>query len=207
MSRAERVTPASLLDDIFALTIPQLRTFFILLGEHLSADALGFIIRSLNSSERTRLGDVLRKPVSKTERLIIGPCTEDEADDQLANPHSCVETPNLEDAANAAFEEVFKELAPAIQGVIEGVVQKEVANYKSKRNRKSDPDTIKRNVEICDLRKQDRKKWSLRKLAKHFNVTDRAITLVLKDEDKWRRLGTEELVPPQEGTGSSTGSN
>jgi hypothetical protein len=56
------------------------------------------------------------------------------------------------------------------------------------RNRRSDPETIRRNVEICDLRKQDRKLWSLGRLAGKYGVTKRAISFVLEEEDKWRQL-------------------
>ena len=59
---------------------------------------------------------------------------------------------------------------------------------KTKRDRKSDPDIIRRNVNICDLRKQDRKKWSLLKLAKHFKKDKRTITGILEEESKWRKM-------------------
>ena len=67
----------------------------------------------------------------------------------------------------------------------------ERVKLKEQRDRKSDPETIRRNVEICDLRQQDRKKWSLGRLAKHFGVTTRAITKVLANENKWRRLAQQ----------------
>lgn len=56
------------------------------------------------------------------------------------------------------------------------------------KKKKSNPKTIHRNVEICDLRKTDRRKWSLTKLAKRFNVSVRSITKVLSEEEKWRSL-------------------
>jgi hypothetical protein len=56
------------------------------------------------------------------------------------------------------------------------------------RNRRSSPEIIRRNVEICDRRKQDRKHWSLVRLARTYKVSKRTITKVLKEEDKWRRL-------------------
>ena len=58
----------------------------------------------------------------------------------------------------------------------------------SKRNRKSDPEIVRRNVEICDRRKQDRKKWSISRLARIYDLSHRNINLILKDEQKWRRL-------------------
>jgi hypothetical protein len=41
---------------------------------------------------------------------------------------------------------------------------------------------------MCDLRRQDGKKWSLRRLAKRFDVSVRAVSKALEDEPKWRRL-------------------
>jgi hypothetical protein len=60
-----------------------------------------------------------------------------------------------------------------------------------KRNRRSSPKTILRNVELCDLRKQDRKKWTLGQLAKRYKVSTRAVTMVISEEPKWRRLEAE----------------
>ena len=37
-----------------------------------------------------------------------------------------------------------------------------------RKKKKSDPETIRRNVEICNRRKEDRKYWSHKKLAKEF---------------------------------------
>ena len=51
-----------------------------------------------------------------------------------------------------------------------------------------DPETVKRNVEICNLRNEDKKKWSQGRLAKKFNVTDRYIRKVLEEESKWRQI-------------------
>jgi hypothetical protein len=57
-----------------------------------------------------------------------------------------------------------------------------------RRNRKSDPEIVRRNVHICDLRKQDTKKWSLGRLAKDFDLAKSAIQKILREEPKWRRL-------------------
>jgi hypothetical protein len=62
---------------------------------------------------------------------------------------------------------------------------------KKSRDRKSDPETIRRNVEICDLRKQNKKTWSQEKLAKKYEVTKQYISNVLKDEEKWRKFLSE----------------
>ena len=65
------------------------------------------------------------------------------------------------------------------------------ARVKQARDRKSDPEIVRRNVEICDLRKQDRQKWSLGMLGKKYDLTKQAIKKILEEEDKWRRLAGE----------------
>jgi hypothetical protein len=57
-----------------------------------------------------------------------------------------------------------------------------------RRNRASSPKTVCRNVEICDKREQDKKKWTLGKLAKDYKMTRQSVVNILKDEAKWRRL-------------------
>jgi hypothetical protein len=68
---------------------------------------------------------------------------------------------------------------------------KHLKEQAAKRNRKSSPEIIARNVEICDRRKQDKKHWSIGRLARAYKVSHRAITLVLQEENKWRRLAQE----------------
>jgi hypothetical protein len=68
----------------------------------------------------------------------------------------------------------------------------EAARLKATRDRKSAPATVRRNVEICDLRKRDRKLWSQGKLAKRFKISPPAIRKILTDEEKWRRLAAEQ---------------
>jgi len=63
------------------------------------------------------------------------------------------------------------------------ILREELAYRKRKRDRKSDPETIRRNVEICDaFHKEGNKK----KLARRFGVTDRYIRQVIKEESHWR---------------------
>jgi hypothetical protein len=60
--------------------------------------------------------------------------------------------------------------------------------FKEERDRKSDPETIRRNVEICDRRKRDPKTWSYRKLAKEYDMRWQSIQRIIAEETKWRRL-------------------
>ena len=65
------------------------------------------------------------------------------------------------------------------------------SQLKERRDRKPDPETINRNVAICDLRKQDPVTWSQGRLAKHYDVTPRYIRKVLEEEDRWRLLASQ----------------
>jgi hypothetical protein len=64
----------------------------------------------------------------------------------------------------------------------------ERAKLKEARDRKPDPETVRRNVEICNLRKQDPAKWSLGQLAKKYEMTKQSIKKIIEEESKWRRL-------------------
>lgn len=103
----------------------------------------------------------------------------------------------LRDAAfpvihRAEFDSLFDTLVvPRIQEIR--------LSDKKARDRKSGPETIRQSVEICNLRTQDRRKWSLKKLAGKYGVTVRRITAILAEEDKWRRLA-QDLEPKQEPT-------
>ena len=59
---------------------------------------------------------------------------------------------------------------------------------KEARDRRSDPETIRQNVEICDLRKEDKKKWSLGRLAKKYEMTRQSVARIIQNEEKWRKL-------------------
>jgi hypothetical protein len=99
--------------------------------------------------------------------------------------------------ANRILNDYLLPLLPAerIHATMDRVVipqiQKLLKDKKAARDRPSDPETIKRNVEICDLRKQDQKKWSFGRLAKKFDVARQSIANILKEEEKWRKLHRE----------------
>jgi hypothetical protein len=85
-------------------------------------------------------------------------------------------------------EQMHSKIMESMDALIQQIGSMQAEQFKSQRDRKSKPETIKRNVEICDLRKKDRRKWTLGKLAKDHRVTPRAITRILSQENKWRRL-------------------
>lgn len=61
-----------------------------------------------------------------------------------------------------------------------------VADAKEARDRKSDPAIVRRNVEICDLRRLNPKKWSFTTLAKKFDLPKSSIQLIVRTEAEWR---------------------
>jgi hypothetical protein len=54
------------------------------------------------------------------------------------------------------------------------------------RNRKSAPETIRRNVEICNLRDKDPRTWSLRRLARKYHIKWQSIQRIVKNCQHWR---------------------
>jgi hypothetical protein len=96
------------------------------------------------------------------------------------------ENPNLSD------EQFDKELQERVKQHMDvynqSISELEKAKLKEARDRKSDPETVRRNVEICNLRKQDPKKWSLGRLAKKYEMAKQSIRKILEEETKWRRL-------------------
>jgi hypothetical protein len=84
-----------------------------------------------------------------------------------------------------------------LRGYIDLAERIKAEELKSKRDRKADPKTARRNVEICDLRKRDPKHWTQGQLAKKFKVSSQAIRKILGQETKWRRLAAEDLGDPE----------
>ena len=59
------------------------------------------------------------------------------------------------------------------------------------KRRGSSPKTIRRNVEICDLRKKDAKHWSHTQLGRKYGMNKRSVSRILKNEEKWRELASK----------------
>lgn len=172
----ERLTPKSLYDIFVALTGEDQRAFLELLANFITAEdyyaMLGFMsyTRSKQFTElfeeqlwHATYPDVLRAAV----RLA------------MENPKAAEK-----ELMDLTHEEVSRRRAEEF----EEMRRLERATLKEGRDRKPDPETIVRNVEICDLRKGDPKKWSHSRLAKKFGVTTRAIRKILADELKWRGI-------------------
>jgi hypothetical protein len=67
----------------------------------------------------------------------------------------------------------------------------EIFHKLKKRNRRSDPEIVKRNVEICNLRQENPTLWSQGKLGRKFGINPRTVRKILAEEKKWRDLMDE----------------
>jgi hypothetical protein len=107
---------------------------------------------------------------------------------------------------DASDEELYslinEESKRAIEVYEQTAGERAAAQLKQARDRKPDPETILRNVEICNLRKQNKKVWSLKKLATKYDVTVQRIAQILKKEPAWRRQA-QSLNPSPIGKKSS----
>jgi hypothetical protein len=99
------------------------------------------------------------------------------------------ENPEISDEE---FDRLFNEqMKQVMEGYNRVIGEREQAKLKKQRDRKSDSETVRRNVEICDLRKRDPKKWSLAMLGRKFDLSKQAVKRILDEESKWRRLAAQ----------------
>ncbi|HEY1600912.1 MAG TPA: hypothetical protein VGG64_15000 [Pirellulales bacterium] len=98
----------------------------------------------------------------------------------------------LPDIPDEKFEaELLARVAASTTEFKQEIGELEQAKLKQKRDRKPDPEIIRRNVEICDLWAKDRAQWTQGKLARKYHLSPRAIRLILNDEQKWRQAARE----------------
>ena len=161
----DRVTPEVLYGMFASLSDDDRGEFLELLGSHLNAEDISQVIGSSDPVEWQRFWE------STVARVRSNDDEDGDVDD--------VDDPEFESMADETSAELIRELQP--------LLAKAWAEGMAKRNRKPDPETIRRNVEICDLRK-DRQRWSIKKLAKKYGVSDRYITKVTGAEEMWRKL-------------------
>ncbi len=172
----EQLPPKSVFDSYCLLSNDDKRAFIEMLARVSTAEVPFLIAREMPPPEVERFSDMVFKeitwqlfPLLQREARVLArekPQMSDEDFDR-----------EFHDRIKASMENYNKEIAAL-----------ERAKMKERRDRKSDPETVRRNVEICDRRKQNRKTWSIGKLAHVYKLSHRAITLILRDELKWRRL-------------------
>ena len=176
----DEINPQGLRDDFISLDCDNMRLFLELLTVEIPPEAILFILTKLDMYQKLRF----TQPCYKAFAWKFLPVLLKEAR-RLARGE-------LSNVSDEEFDKTFGEqIGASIYSLIRAIYKRAEERFRKKRDRKSDPETIRRNVEICELRKQDRKRWSLARLAKRFEVTDRYIRKVIQEEAKWRSLASD----------------
>ncbi len=170
------VSGAVLYDLYRLLPSEEANTFHELLGKNVIAETVYLIAAHLDFTQQQRFGAM----VTRSTRAVFGPLLMKEVLDVVRA------MPNATDAEVSAIAGKRFDEAKAIYNEL--IANVERRKLKAARERKSDPETIRRNVEICRLRNVNPKHWSQGRLAKHFKITPRAIRKILAVESKWRKL-------------------
>jgi hypothetical protein len=163
--------------DLFSLLPDDEKLVFIdMIASQVTAETAFRMVSRFSLPELERFTEMVR-----SELLFnLFPVMQDEAR-RLAR-----EQPRLSDEE---FDRLFRErIKQSMETYNKEIYELAAAKLKEQRDRKSDPEIVRRNVEICDLRKQDPKKWSYGMLGKKYDMTKQAIKAILKEESKWRRL-------------------
>ena len=170
------------LDDLNQLDISQKVEFLRLFGEQATSVLARVLLENLPLLEKNKLLEsVLLPHAEQIIPLIV-----------RAAIQAVKKNPSLNIAEIQALIQRYK----TDETVHETIADIEAAKLAKKRNRKPDPKILRRNIQICNLRNKDPKKWTQGKLRKKFglNTTDH-VKKILKQETKWRQhdaeLGTE----------------
>jgi hypothetical protein len=172
----EQFTPKALLDLYLLLPNDDKGVFLRLLASECTAEAIFVMANELRLTELGRFSEMM------FEELLwrVFPLLEEKARELRK------EDPDLSD------EQFGKELHERVKQHMEVFNQEiselERAKLKEARDRKSDPDNVRRYVEICDLRRRDPKTWTLGALAKRYDMAKQSIKKIIEQEAKWRRL-------------------
>ena len=180
MSAMDPFTPQSLFDLYSMLPDESKIQFLRLVGRSSPPTAPLMMVGEMSRIQQVQFFDHLRQRMGERvmPQLVAMAIDMVRAAPDGSREALCVE---LEKRFHAKVHETVR--------LFEEVAEKKM---KAKRDRKSAPDTIKCNVEICELRRRDPKHWSQGKLAKKFGITARAVRAIIADEAKWRsQLPTE----------------
>ena len=179
MNRVNGVSPRALADLYGLMDNEQKIACLRLIANMSTADALFVMMNELPLTEQARFSDM----ISET---MIG---------QLLPVLLRLAIEVAGEMPSASNEEQYNEINERAQRILREyecrIGELREAQLKASRDRKSDPETVKRNVEICDLRLKDRKYWSLGRLGRKYDISKRMVTLILGEEAKWRRLAQQ----------------
>ncbi len=177
----EVVTPRVILDLFLALSDEQQEEFLRLFAGACSVDAPLFIVSQLPKARQFELSGRMHEQVIK----ILMPIAIDRAWELLK------ERP---DVPLEQFRTELKDrITKWVEALGEEMAELERDKVTAQRNRKSNPETIRRNIEICDRRKLNPSLWTLGKLAKEYGIKRSTVQGILNDEPKWRQLNAEAL--------------
>ena len=169
----EPATARFLVDQFTHLDAEQRREFLVLFSGTIAANEAHLIFTGLDPPEKMRFAELTTQPIAvKFFHILL----------QEAIRIARERAPIRDDDFDRLLHEQVREL---LEGQSKDMEELERAELKEKRERKSDVKTIRRNVEICDLR---RKNWSLKKLAGRFGMKYQTVQIIVKDEAKWRKL-------------------
>lgn len=170
------MTPQEVFDKYLLLSPSEMGEFLRMVGSVSSADAAWVLVSSFGPIERDRFTTaVFNEMFSQFFPVVFRTARE-------------VAKENRDISDDEFDAELYKRVAQLQAEYDQAIGEREATKLKAKRDRKPDPETIRRNVEICDLRKTDKRHWSQGRLAKKYHITTRAIRSILKDETKWRKL-------------------
>jgi hypothetical protein len=172
----ETFTPKVLHDLYVALSNERQREFLEMVARTSTAEVPFLMAGQMDAQEMKRFSDMVEESLAR--QFFPGLLHEAR---KLAR-----DKPQLSDED---FEKLLNDrMVSAHARLTRDISELEAASLKEHRDRKPEPSVVKRNVEICDLRKADKKTWSQGRLAKKFDITPRRIRSILAEEEKWRRL-------------------
>jgi hypothetical protein len=172
----ETFSPTAVFDLYVLLPEEQKKAFIKLLASVSTAEVPFVICNELSLPEKGRFAEMM------FEELLwrVFPLLQQTARNLIR------EKPDLSD--EQFDKELHERVKARMEEYEESISELERAKLKERRDRKSDPATVRRNVEICDLRRRDQAKWSLGRLGKKYGMTKQSVKKILAEETKWRRL-------------------
>lgn len=179
MASLERLTPKSVFDLYLSLNEKEKSDFLTLLASVSSGKVPLFIHDKMSKAAQIEFNE---RRYTSFFNLMMPILIEQACELLLKHPEIVKE--ELIAKVSAQVDTFLKKL-------VEESAEQEREMFKNKRDRKSNPETIRRNVGICNLRHSDPKKWTQGKLAKKFHITPQAIRKILGAESEWRAKASQ----------------
>jgi hypothetical protein len=173
------MTPREVIDMYLDLTDEQQKEFLRMVAGMLRAEAIYGMAQELNLVERQRINSLLFEELAGGFFL-------------FALQHARTIAKEMRDISDEEFDKQLQaRVSEATATFTKAIGELEAAAMKAKRDRKPGRKIATRNIEICDLRRQDKRHWSQGRLAKKYDLDVRSIRKILNNELKWRRIAEE----------------